>query len=121
MEPKFTKREWEQRKLFESPILITSKDTGTEWYSNSIDIIDSTGRIICGVNYQTDSRNMGWGNNETIEKWEANAKLIAAAPNLLDACIEALEAIEVYVEDGYIMPGTSHENSLRKAIEKATQ
>lgn len=86
MKTEFAKGEWRQRRLFNEPILVSNKDTGDEWYHNEISIIDNTGRVICDVSYKTISPNEGWGHNETIKKWEANAKLIAAAPDLLNAC-----------------------------------
>jgi hypothetical protein len=82
MEFKGTKGEWKQRQMFENPLCTTFKD-GTECYHNEINIHDNTGRIIASVNYSTDTPNMGWGKNETIEKWKANAQLIANAPKML--------------------------------------
>lgn len=49
----------------------------------------------------------------------ANAKLIAAAPELLEALQDCLESLEVYVKDGFIMSNTISENKARKAIKKA--
>lgn len=46
------------------------------------------------------------------EQMEANAKLIAAAPELLEACIEALRFVDVE-EPAY--------DKLRSAIKKATE
>jgi len=80
---KGTKGEWKERKMFDKPILVTHEKK--EWYSNTISIHDKTDRIICDVNYQTNTKNQGWGHNDTIKKWEANAKLIASAPELLEA------------------------------------
>ena len=79
----FTKGKWKQRQMFENPLCTTFKD-GTECYHNEINIHDNTGRIIASVNYSTDTPNMGWGKNETIEKWKANAQLIATAPKMLE-------------------------------------
>lgn len=81
-----TKGEWKQRKLFDEPIEVVTETR--QWLSSSIDIHDETGRIICEVKYKTDTEKNGWGENETIEKWEANARLIAASPELLEACID---------------------------------
>jgi hypothetical protein len=82
MEFKGTKGEWKQRQTFENPLCTTFED-GSECYHNEINIHDNTGRIITSVNYQTNT-NRGWGKNETIEKWKANAKLIANAPKMLE-------------------------------------
>ncbi len=91
----FTKGEWKQRQLFESPNFTTFKD-GTECYHNEINIHDNTGRIIASVNYSTDTPNMGWGRNETIVKWKANAQLIANAPKML----EMLQLTVIELESG---------------------
>ena len=48
-----------------------------------------------------------------------NAKLIAAAPDLLEALQDCLGSLELYVKDGFIMGGTISENKARKAIKKA--
>jgi len=47
--------------------------------------------------------------------WEANAKLIAAAPDLLNACIESLSALK----SGYIEQRASATELILKAIQKA--
>jgi hypothetical protein len=88
MEFKGTKGEWKQRRAFESALFSRFEDGSKEFYHNQISVHDNTGRIICNVDYATDSENQGWGNNETTQKWEANAKLIAAAPDLLEALQE---------------------------------
>lgn len=85
-----TKGEWLQRKTHDEPFLVVDSDRNEEWYCNHIDIHDETGRVICEVSYQTDFEQQGWGHNETLKKWQANANLIAAAPDLL----EALQIVE---------------------------
>jgi hypothetical protein len=47
---------------------------------------------------------------KNIEECEANARLIAAAPDLLEACRKAL----------YALKGREHDQFLRDAIAKAT-
>jgi len=81
---KHTKGKWSLRKLFESPIDVKD-DHGREWKSNSIDIIQDSGRVIASIGYQTDVINQGWGTNNNIAEFEANAKLISKAPELLEA------------------------------------
>lgn len=83
MEFKGTKGKWEQRKMFENS-LSTIFENGYECCHNEISIHDSNGRVICEVNYQTDTPNNGWGKNETVEKWKANAQLISKAPEMLE-------------------------------------
>ena len=80
MKTKHTPEPWGLRPLFESPILVTYDD-GQEGYTNEISVIDNTGRIIAEVCYATDSENMGWGQNETVGKWEANAARIVDCVN----------------------------------------
>ena len=116
METKFTKGEWRQRRLLSEPLLIRSEDTGDEWYHNEINIVDNTGRVICDVDYNTISPNEGWGHNDTIEKWEANAKLIAAAPEMF----EALKSIYNDPETFNDMFG-SQQDKIKSALKKATE
>ena len=91
---KHTKGEWKQRKLFDEP-LKSVNENGCGWIHNQIYIQGEDDRIICHVNYSTDHKDMGWGWNETIEKWEANAKLIAAAPEMLDLLIEIFDKVNI--------------------------
>ena len=49
--------------------------------------------------------------------WEANAKLIAAAPELLNACIESLSALK----SGYIEQRAKAFELILAAIKKATE
>ena len=51
-----------------------------------------------------------WRNGHGVEAHAANARLIAAAPDLLDACRKALYAIK----------GREHDQFIRDAIAKAT-
>lgn len=56
---------------------------------------------------------------ESNKESKANAKLIAAAPELLKACVNALESFELFVKDGYIMDNTISHNLIKEAINKA--
>lgn len=85
---------WLTRKAFENPIeCIDPEDVTRKWLHNSTDIVDETGRIIAYVPFSTDTTDQGWGNNETLEKWEANTRLIVKAVNNHDALVEALKRI----------------------------
>ena len=117
MKTKFTKGEWKQRKLFDSAIPVELE--GSEWKHNSISVVNETGRIICDVSYDTDHDNQGWGTNNSIELWEANAKLIAAAPDLLWSLAAILDTIEESV-DPDDLPLYTEIQDANKAIKKAT-
>jgi len=59
----------------------------------------------------------------TIEKMEANAKLIAAAPELLDACITAMADTEMLLNDECELNDDSLRSTIEyllRAIQKAT-
>lgn len=114
METKHTKGKWRINKTHDSPILVQDKSDGREWYHNSIYIHGSDDRIICNVNYNTDTTNMGYGTNNSIQLWEANAKLIAAAPELLEALIE----VEKWASEFGI--GSIQYEKVINAIKKAT-
>ena len=114
-EEKFTKGKWKQRQNFEHA-LCTKLENGSECYHNVIDIHDIDGRIICSVNYATDTPNMGWGKNETIDKWKANAQLIASSPELLEMLKIVLKEFKATdVRTGHI------KEDIKQAIEKATK
>ena len=83
MEFKGTRAPWYIKKQFVTPLTISNDDCG-DWMHNSIDIKEFSGRKIAQVDYSTDTPNMGWGDNETIEKWEANSLLISKAPEMLE-------------------------------------
>lgn len=120
---KFTKGKWKQRQNFEHA-LCTKIENGSECYHNEINIHDTDGRIICSVNYATDTPNMGWGRNETIDKWKANAQLIASAPELLEALKDLLNEDRVKIamqESGENSVFNDKVKQAKQAIEKATK
>lgn len=59
-----------------------------------------------------------FGSEEWNEMQDANAKLIAAAPDLLKACINALSVGEIHFETCVLSKGVK--KTLLEAIEKAT-
>jgi hypothetical protein len=65
-------------------MLIERKFTLGEWMDSGVFVVDKKGETICLVSMH----------GRTKEKYEANAKLIAAAPLMLDA----LEAIHTMLE-----------------------
>ena len=94
MKTKHTKGLWSQRRTFNEPLFVRDEANDREWYSSTIDIHAENNRIIGHVEYQTDCENQGWGKVNKISEWEANAKLIAAAPEMLEALLEMREWYE---------------------------
>ena len=80
MKTKHTPEPWALHTLFESPMHITYEN-GQEGYHNTTWVIDNERRIIAELGYSTDFQGMGWGKNETIIKWKANAARIVACVN----------------------------------------
>jgi hypothetical protein len=111
MEFKGTKAPWYIKKEFVTPITVRNVALG-EWLHNSIYIKEWSGRNIARVDYSTDTPNMGWGDNETIEKWEANALLISKAPEML----EMLQSLE---NDNGSIPELMW-NKIKQLIKEAT-
>lgn len=83
METKHTKGEWEVREIYSGAYLV-----GT----GQIEYIDTKGVRRQGYKQIA---NIG-GNYFPIEQAEANAKLIAAAPDMLSVLIEAVKHSHVY-------------------------
>jgi hypothetical protein len=105
METKHTKGEW----LIE--IDHPESEPTAENKCHMIEIRTKTFEWICSV--------MPYG-KKSKEETEANAKLIAAAPDLLEALIEALPAVEEL--NGEFQEGWEDTiNKIKKAIKKATE
>lgn len=91
---KGSKGKWEIYKCFEKPLTSTT-DEGVEFDHLEHWIFDSNNKRLGAVNYQS-KKLPGFSEVDSIEEFEANAKLIAAAPELLEALISVLEeSIEV--------------------------
>ncbi|NBO19965.1 MAG: hypothetical protein EBV03_12235, partial [Proteobacteria bacterium] len=86
-----------------------------EWGDHEIDIYDANDELICALQQEYDET--GRGANHEIE---ANAALISAAPELLQACqlLCALEDNDVHAAD---TRWKQARKDMRAAIEKATR
>lgn len=82
-----------------------------EVQSNMEIIVDATGLKVCDI--EPDYR--------TIEQSDANARLIAAAPDLLEACNEALEWLRIAALPGLETTRNRIQSTLDAAIRKATE
>lgn len=82
MESKYTKGQWQLYKSLEGPFLVKS-DNGSEWYHDNYSLINEDHKIIGEVQYQTYA-GCGWPTVDNHEEFEANAKLIAAAPTMYE-------------------------------------
>ena len=86
------------------------KFTEGNWVSKTLDNYDIL--IMCGPKILAEVYSMDVGDDEDI----ANGELMAAAPELLDACIKIAEYIELHnISDGeayYIV-----KNAIKKATE----
>ena len=117
MKTKHTQGEWRQRELFANAILVIDEEDNREWYSNTISIHDNDNRIICSIEYRTDCKNQGWGHNNTVELYKANANLIAAAPELLEALTMLIEETEDFNNETAV--GNTYLDIARKKAQKA--
>ena len=94
---------------------------GSEEWSVDYDGPSSTYMTICGARPQPVCfavEPSAYGNDEEVE---ANARLIAAAPDLLDACLWLKVYAEVQVRRHPDAPDTPKWQSMLDAIAKATQ
>jgi hypothetical protein len=96
------------------------KHTPGPWspYEGDKVFVTSTDEPICDI------RGFGWltrkyGEQKAIEIQKANAALIAAAPDLLQACISAMEVGEIKFESCVLSKDVK--NKLQQAIKSATE
>lgn len=98
--------------MFEKQTLIRvmeKKFTQGRWYINGqsgiLSNIQEEGDVVCFSPKKYDA---------SMENWEANAKLIAAAPDLLEACIRLVDCYE----NGKVSNAISDiESAIKKALE----
>lgn len=93
MNTQHTPEPWALRKLFEEPIMVPFPETNEEAYTNEYAVHGIDDRVIACVEYFTDTNHKGWGHNETIEKWEANAERIVACVNACAGMIDPAKEI----------------------------
>lgn len=105
MKTKFTKGEWSQ----------------DHTNPRQINIRDQKLRLICGVPYDCSPPVVGKNEIEDVKEIQANAKLISAAPKLLEALQGIVDFEQRMRAKGTPMIGTSHMNKAYTAIRKATQ
>lgn len=105
---------WAIKKVFEKPFLVTDPIDGQEWYS--LDSWIMSGKKKIGeANYSTAKGKMGKVDN--VGEFEANAHLIAAAPDLLEFAVMMLQSID---GGGRVVTFQDHHiDELRAAIHKA--
>tara|TARA_R110000851_G_scaffold12260_1_gene42763 strand:- start:1 stop:363 length:363 start_codon:yes stop_codon:yes gene_type:complete len=90
---KGTKGEWRIQEQFDSPNLIVDEENDTEWHALSSYVFGND-KIIGETRYGT-SVNGGYPSVNILSEMRANAKLIAAAPELLKAlksCVMSMQA-----------------------------
>ena len=111
-----TKGEWRIQEQFKKP-LRTTDENGNEWYHLSCWIFGEN-KIVASVPYQTKAP--GYNYVDILSEMRANAKLIASAPELLEALIVAEEIIYDLNDRMEILVPDQLE-TIQSAIKKATQ
>lgn len=127
---KHTPGPWKITKWWESLHHAKCRDTGQDFWAQTFDIRTSDGRCLAEVSHQAHTEdgaqpNPGFGAASWTEN-EANARLIAAAPELLEALEYALPHLQACVPNprnglnNYCTPNINCVDRARAAIAKAT-
>ena len=115
---KGTKGKWRIQEQFDSPNLIVDEENNTEWYALSSYIFGNN-KLIGETRYGT-CNNGGYLSVSVLGEMRANAKLIAAAPELLEELITLLSNIDEMGNTGEDMRELrTYLSDARKAINKA--
>ena len=107
---KGTKGKWELKEQFDSPITVSDVENNFAWLSLGTYIFGDK-KLIGEVRYST-AKN-GYPAVDVLKEAEANAKLIAAAPELLKALKMCYASLCTYGSHPII------ENNVEEAINKA--
>lgn len=108
---KGTPAPWHIHHLFDTPLTTYTREFG-RWEHSSPYVMGCGNRVIGDVKYC--SIPAGFPSVDNIPEFEANYSLIIAAPELLQACIMALQTIS---DNGH--PDGETAETLRAAIHKA--
>jgi len=115
---KGTKGKWRIQEQFESPNLIVDEENNKEWYALSSYIFGND-KIIGETRYGTFDGG-GYPSVNVLGEIRANAKLIAAAPELLEALQVFVdfpkEDLEGWIDEGKPVTMTVQSRYLYKAL-----
>ena len=114
---KGTKGEWRIQEQFDSPNLIKDEENDTEWHALSSYVFGND-KIIGETRYGT-SVNGGYPSVNILSEMRANAKLIASAPELLEALLEIKKILKKEWPKQEWDDFANEETSFTKAINKA--
>jgi hypothetical protein len=115
MEFKGTKGEWKIQEQFDSPNLIVDEENNTEWYALSSYIFGND-KVIGETRYGTYA-NGGYLSVSVLDEMRANAKLIAAAPELL----KALQSLQSQFKEMILDEGIDVDEGDTQAFNQATE
>ncbi len=115
MNTKHTTGNWIEHNTFSEP-LVTDLGEGVTGVHLDTDIIrEEDHKVIGSIKFLLKSKTTNaWPTVDYLPEMRANAKLISASPELLEACLDVLENMNFHD-----IPSSTYEK-LTKAIEKAT-